>query len=76
MKKAFITIIFGLSFALNATHAAEPAAANEQQLAALVREIQTQQAQIAENQSKIETKLAAIAEAIRVARIYSSRAGH
>lgn len=76
MKKAFVTIFSALSFALNATHAAEPATPNEQQLAALVSEIQTQQAQIADNQSKIEAKLAAIAEAIRVARIYSSRAGH
>ena len=44
-----------------------------QQLLALVKEVQAQQAQIADNQSKIEAKLAALAETIRVARIYSSR---
>jgi hemolysin activation/secretion protein len=55
---------------------AEPANPAEQQLANAIREIQTQQAQIAENQAKIEAKLATIAEAVRVARIYSSRAGH
>ncbi|MCA1660278.1 MAG: hypothetical protein LC642_07055 [Verrucomicrobiaceae bacterium] len=76
MKKAFVTILFALSSTFTAAYAAEPATPNEQQLAALVREIQTQQAQIADNQSKIEMKLTAIAEAIRMARIYSSRAGH
>ena len=44
-----------------------------QQLLALVKEVQTQQAQIAANQAKIEAKLAELAETIRVARIYSSR---
>ncbi len=46
---------------------------NEQQLLALVREVQTQQAQIAENQTKIESKLADAAENIRVARIFARR---
>ena len=54
---------------------AEPAPAPEQQLANAIKEIQSQQAQIADNQAKIEAKLATIAEAVRVARIYSSRAG-
>jgi ABC-type transporter MlaC component len=76
MKTSFAIPVFALTFALVAARGAEPATPNQQQLAALVQEIQTQQAQIAENQSKIETKLTAIAEAIRVARIYSSRAGH
>jgi hypothetical protein len=44
-----------------------------QQLLALVKEVQAQQAQIAANQAKIEAKLAELAETIRVARIYSSR---
>jgi hypothetical protein len=48
----------------------------DQQLLAFVKEIQSQQAQITENQAKIEEKLASIAEAVRVARIYSSRSGH
>jgi len=58
--------------------AAEPAKENEQeaqQLLALVKEVQTQQAAIAENQAKIDAKMAAIAEALRLARIYSSRSG-
>jgi hypothetical protein len=44
-----------------------------QQVLALIKEVQAQQAQIADNQAKIEAKLAELAEAIRVARIYSSR---
>lgn len=55
---------------------AEPAPAQDQQVAAALKELQAQQAQIAENQAKIEAKLAAIAEAVRIAKIYSSRAGH
>ena len=58
--------------------AAEPAKESEreaQQLLALVKEVQAQQAAIAENQTKIDAKMAAIAEALRLARIYSSRSG-
>jgi len=42
----------------------------EQKLLALIKEVQTQQAQLAENQAKIEEKLA---ETIRTTRIYSKR---
>jgi len=38
--------------------------------------VQAQQRQIAENQANIDAKLASLAEAIRVARIYASRGGH
>ncbi len=55
-------------------NAADPAA-QDQQIAAAIKEIQTQQAQIADNQAKIATKLAGVVEAVRVARIYSSRGG-
>jgi hypothetical protein len=52
-----------------------PAGSNEQQLLALVKEVQTQQAQIASNQTKIEAKVAEVAEAVRVARIFAGRGG-
>jgi hypothetical protein len=39
----------------------------------LIKEVDTQQAQITANQGKIESKLTEIAETIRVARIFSSR---
>jgi hypothetical protein len=46
---------------------------DQQQLAALTKELQGQQTAIAENQKKIDEKLAAVAEAIRQAKIYSAR---
>jgi cell division protein FtsL len=52
-----------------------PGVTNEQRLLALVKEIQTQQAQIASNQTKIEGKVAEVAEAVRVARIFAGRGG-
>ncbi|MBA2242334.1 MAG: hypothetical protein H0W04_05525 [Chthoniobacterales bacterium] len=48
----------------------------EQQLAAIVKELQGQQDQIVRNQAKIDAKLVTIAEAVRIARIYSSRGGN
>jgi hypothetical protein len=55
---------------------APPASAsNQEQLVALIKEIRDQQTTLTENQGKIDEKLAALAEAIRQARIYSSRAG-
>ncbi|HSV61757.1 MAG TPA: hypothetical protein VLH83_00305 [Chthoniobacterales bacterium] len=46
---------------------------DQQQLAALTKEVQTQQTAIAENQKKIDEKTAAIGEALRLARIYAGR---
>jgi hypothetical protein len=42
-------------------------------LVSLIKEVQTQQAQIADNQGKIETKLNDVGESLRVARIFSAR---
>ena len=56
--------------------AAEPSKESEreqQQVAALAKEVQGQQAAIAENQTKIDAKLVTIAEAVREAKIYASR---
>lgn len=53
-----------------------PSANNEQRLLALVKEVQSQQAQIISNQDKVESKLAEVSEAIRVARIFAGRGGH
>jgi NADH:ubiquinone oxidoreductase subunit E len=69
-----ISILFSaMLLALSASFAQTPASKDEEQLLALLKEVQTQQAQIADNQAKIDTKLADLAEAIRVARIYSKR---
>jgi hypothetical protein len=46
---------------------------DQQQIAALTKEVQTQETAIADNQKKIDEKLVAIAEAIRQAKIYAAR---
>jgi hypothetical protein len=61
--------MFVMSFSAGQT----PDANQEQKLLALIKEVQTQQAQLAENQAKIEEKLAEVAESVRTARIYSKR---
>lgn len=45
------------------------------ELNALIKEVQAQQTAIAENQAKIDEKLATLGETIREARIFSSRGG-
>jgi hypothetical protein len=51
-------------------------ARNEEQLAAtLVAEVAAQQTLIADNQTKVEEKVALVAEEVRLARIYSGRSG-
>lgn len=67
-----LSLVAGIALA----GAAEPRPANEQtdkQFVALARELRAQQIALAENQAKIEAKLADVNEAVRVARIYSSR---
>jgi hypothetical protein len=72
MKRPFFALLLILLAAISG-----PAQTSKnddpQQLLALVKEVQAQQAQIAANQAKIEAKLAELAETIRIARIYSSR---
>ena len=58
-----------------ATQTAPADTRNEDQLTALIKEVKAQQTELSANQAKLEEKLAALAEAIRQARIYSSRAG-
>lgn len=78
MKFLSAFVIACLSVLLSAAHAAEPTKQSEQeqqQLVALAKEVQAQQAAIAENQTKIDAKMATIAEALRLAKIYASRGG-
>lgn len=70
LPAAFIALLLAAPMAAQA-----PDAQNEQRLVALLKEVQIQQAQIAENQGKIEAKLADLTEIIRVARIFAGRAG-
>ena len=73
MKKL---MLFG-ALALLATSigAQSPAPPDQKQVDALIKVVRDQQIQIAENQAKIDAKLVMLGEAIRVARIYSSRGG-
>ena len=64
-----------LGAGLRASAAEPPGDRDQQQVAALTKDIQTQQAAIADNQKKIDEKTAAIAEALRLARIYAGRGG-
>jgi len=75
MKHLCLGILLAITFlGLTASPAQTPApTSSDQELLALVKEVQAQQVQIAANQTKIDTKLAELAETIRVARIYSSR---
>lgn len=73
MKKLMILSVLAL-FA-TPIGAQSPAYNDPKQLEALMKEVQAQQVQIAANQAKIDAKLVALAEAIRVARIFAGRGG-
>jgi hypothetical protein len=65
LSAVLLTVSFG--------DAQTPDVAQQQKLLALIKEVQTQQAQMAENQKQIETKLGEVGETVRVARIYAGR---
>jgi hypothetical protein len=62
-----LALVFGLSSSIAQT-AGPPEA-----FMRLLKEVETQQAQITDNQLKIETKLNDISENVRVARIFGRR---
>jgi len=64
---------FGIAAPLSAAEPSKDADRDQQQLAALAKEVQAQQTAIADNQKKIDEKTAAIGEVLRVARIYAGR---
>ncbi|MEY2564666.1 MAG: hypothetical protein QOH88_2859 [Verrucomicrobiota bacterium] len=72
-----LTAFFFLALLNVALGADAPNAADQQnqQVLAVAKEVQTQQLAIAENQGKIDAKLATIAEYLRVARIWAGRGG-
>lgn len=73
MKRFFAAILFAGALSIISSSAQAPAQKDDQALLRLVKEVQAQQLEIAANQTKIEAKLAEVAEAVRIARIYSSR---
>jgi hypothetical protein len=76
MKRCVAAISLAIALStISSTIAQAPASAQpeEQTLLALIKEVQQQQIEIAANQTKLEAKLADLAETVRIARIYSSR---
>ena len=74
MKRSSLTILFLILLALLSSVAQTPDSKGDQEkLLILVKEVQGQQSQIVANQTKIDAKLADVAETLRVARIFSSR---
>ncbi len=70
-----VTLLGAIALLATALGAESLAPSDQQQVETALKEVQDQQLQIAENQVKIDAKLATVAEAVRVARIYSSRGG-
>jgi len=74
MKRILLALLLPATLMVMSFNGAQTPDANQKQrLLTLIKEVQTQQAQLTENQAKIEQKLAAVTETIRSARIYSKR---
>lgn len=74
MKRILLALLLPATLMVMSFSGAQtPDADQEQRLLALIKEVQTQQTQMVENQKKIETKLAEIGETVRVARIFAGR---
>jgi glucose-6-phosphate dehydrogenase assembly protein OpcA len=74
MKRILLALLLPATLMVMSFSGAQtPDADQEQRLLALIKEVQTQQTQMADNQKKIETKLADIGETVRVARIFAGR---
>jgi hypothetical protein len=74
MKRTLIALLLpAVLVTISFSSAQTPDANQEQRLLALIKEVQTQQAQLAENQAKIEQKINELEEKLHDARIYSKR---
>ncbi|MEY2602032.1 MAG: hypothetical protein QOJ36_1351 [Verrucomicrobiota bacterium] len=76
MKRILLALLLPATLLIVPFSGAQTPDANEQQkLLALIKDVQTQQTQLADNQAKIETKLADLNETIRVARLLAGKIG-
>lgn len=73
MKRFLAATLLVVALSLSSLDAQAPAQKEDQTVLQLAKDVQAQQTEIAANQTKIEAKLAEVAEAVRIARIYSSR---
>ena len=62
-------------FAFSPAHLTAQSDSDSTATTALLKDIQDQEATMADNQKQMDTKLAAISESLRQARIYVSRGG-
>ena len=69
---AILLAVMPLALLSSSAQAPDPKE-EQQQILALVKEVQAQQEQIVANQAKIDAKLADLAETLHTARIFSSR---
>jgi hypothetical protein len=74
-RTLFIAILAVVAAAISLPAQAPQVDEKRQQLDALVKELRTQQSEMAANQAKIDEKVAALAETVRVSRIFASRGG-
>lgn len=76
MKRIISSTALAVTALLIASGSAQtPANKDEQELLALIQDVKSQQASIAENEGKIDAKMAEVMEAVRVARIFAGRGG-
>jgi len=68
-----VCCVFGAAVCAPAAEPSKESERDQQAVVALTKELQGQQAAIADNQTKIDAKSAAIAEALRLAKIYAGR---
>jgi hypothetical protein len=77
--KPFLVTALGVAVlagaALSPTRSSGQPASDDEALTALLNDVATQQATLADNQTKIDAKLATVAENVRLARIFVSRGG-
>jgi hypothetical protein len=75
MRAIVLSISFVALFAAMTPLSAQTPNAEDQQLLTLAKELALKQTEIADNEAKIESKVTELAETLRVARIFVSRAG-
>jgi hypothetical protein len=75
MKSIVLALLVSATLVVSPFSLAQtPDSGRDEKILALMKEVQNQQAQIVDNQAKIETRLADLAETIRLARIFAARA--
>jgi hypothetical protein len=72
MRRIILLLLASLFLAISGS-AQGPAATDDKELQTLIEQVRTQQQRIADNQTKIDEKLAGVLEAVRQARIFAGR---